>query len=96
MKTGNRVWNGGRYGNGQVVLLADCGLLLVAAESGKVALRPASQEGPVELARFQALAGKSGSHPVVVGDRLFLRNAQEAAYFRLPMADPIEESPAGK
>ena len=96
MKTGNRVWKGGRYGKGQVLLLADCGLLLVAAESGKVVLLPASPEGPVELAGFQALAGKSWSHPVVIGDRLFLRNAQEAACFRFPMADPIEESPAGK
>ncbi len=95
METGDRVWKGGRYGKGQVLLLADSGLLLVAAETGKVVILSASPEGPVELASFQALAGKSWSHPVVIGDRLFLRNAQEAVCFRLPMADKIEKSPAG-
>jgi outer membrane protein assembly factor BamB len=40
----------------------------------------------IELAEFQALEGKTWNHPVVVGDRLYVRNAQEAACFRLPVA----------
>ncbi len=92
MKTGDRVWKGGRYGKGQVLLLADSGLLLVAAESGKVVILSASPEGSVELGSFPAIDGKSWSHPVVVGDRLFIRNAQEAACFRLPIDGEIETS----
>ena len=41
----------------------------------------------MEVASFKALEGKTWNHPVVVGDRLYVRNAQEAAAFQLPMAE---------
>lgn len=44
----------------------------------------ANPSGHNELGSFQAFKGKTSSHPVVVGDRLFIRNAQEAACYRLP------------
>ena len=84
-KNGERQWKGGRYGKGQVVLLEDSGLLLIASEKGEVVLLNADPTEHVELGKFQALDGKTWNHPVVVGDRLYIRNAAEAACYRLPL-----------
>ncbi len=87
LASGKRTWKGGRYGKGQVLLLADSGLLLVASERGDVVLLKADPAERQELAKFRALDGKTWNHPVVVGDRLYIRNAQEAACYRLPLAN---------
>ena len=81
---GSRNWKRGRYGNGQLVLLAEQGLLLVVSEQGELVLVEAKPDGFTELARIQALEGKTWNHPVVVGDLLLLRNGQEMAAYRLP------------
>lgn len=82
--SGKRRWKGGRYGHGQVLLLADQGLLLVAAESGEVALVSASPDKYRELARFQAIEGKTWNHPAIAHGCLYIRNDQEIACYRLP------------
>jgi outer membrane protein assembly factor BamB len=87
LETGERNWKGGRYGKGQVLLLADAQLLLVMGEEGQVVVVAADPAEHVELAEFQALDGKTWNHPVVIGDRLYVRNSDEAAAYRLPMAD---------
>ena len=84
-ETGERQWRGGNYGKGQVLLLADGGQLLVTSEKGDVILVEANPEAPVELGRITAFGGKTWNHPVVVGDRLFVRNAEEAACYRMPL-----------
>lgn len=86
LETGTRSWRGGNYGKGQVLLLADAGQLLVTTEKGEIVLLEASPTAPVELARFRAFTGKTWNHPVLIGDRLFVRNAGEAACYRLPLA----------
>ena len=83
--SGDRVWKGGRYGHGQLVLLADQDALLVLSERGDVALVEAKPEGYKELAKFHALDGKTWNHPVVVDGKLFVRNAEEAVCYRLPV-----------
>src|SRR3989440_683606 len=86
LKTGDRMWKGGRYGKGQVLLLENAGLLLVTAEDGQVHLVRADPKAFVEVDSFKALEGKTWNHPVVVGDKLYIRNAQEAAGFQLSIA----------
>jgi len=81
---GQRRWKGGRYGNGQLVLLPDQDLLLITTEDGELTLVPATPDRHTELARFPAIEGKTWNHPVLTGNLLLVRNDQEMAAFRLP------------
>jgi outer membrane protein assembly factor BamB len=86
LKDGKRKWKGGRYGNGQLVLLPDQDLLLVVSESGELVLVSATPDEFKEVARAPAIEGKTWNHPVVVRDTLLVRNSQEMAGFRLALA----------
>ena len=86
LEDGQRKWRAKGYGAGQVVLLADQGLLLIQAEKPCVAaLVQATPEGHRELGRFPLFPAeeKTWNHPVVAHGGLFVRNGEEAACFQL-------------
>lgn len=81
LSSGGRKWKRGRYGHGQVLLVADQGLLVVLSEAGEVALVRATPEKLDELARFKAIEGKTWNHPVIAHGRLYVRNDAEMACY---------------
>jgi outer membrane protein assembly factor BamB len=87
LEDGKRKWKGGRYAKGQALLMADSGLILVVSEKGELVLLRATPEKHQELGKIDALKDKTWNHPVVVGDRLYLRNAEEAVCYKLATAN---------
>ena len=84
--SGERKWKGGRYGNGQLVLLPEQNLLLVLSEQGELVLVSATPGEFKEIAKFPAINGKTWNHPALVGDVVLVRNDREMAAFRLAPA----------
>jgi outer membrane protein assembly factor BamB len=84
LEDGKRRWKGGRYGQGQVLRVG--GLLIVQAEDGDVVLVACRADKREELARLPALSGQTWNNPALSGDRLLVRNAEEAACFIVPLA----------
>jgi outer membrane protein assembly factor BamB len=81
---GSRCWKGGRYGQGQVLRVGE--LLLVQAESGEVVLVACTPEKQVVRGRLAAIDGQTWNTLCLSGDRLLVRNAEEAACYELPLA----------
>ena len=101
---GKRAWKGGRYGQGQVLRVGN--LLVVQAEDGAVVLVDCASDAQRVRGTIAALVGQTWNNPCVSGDRLLVRNAEEAACWRLPIqsdrgtatadgTDPSREAAAG-
>ncbi|HKO62877.1 MAG TPA: PQQ-binding-like beta-propeller repeat protein [Pyrinomonadaceae bacterium] len=81
LSTGNRKWKGGRYGYGQVLLAS--GHLIISTDTGELVLVKATPQQHTEVARFQALNGKTWNYPAIAGGKLLMRNANEMAAFNI-------------
>ncbi len=85
LATGERVWKRGRYHHGQILRVHD--LLLVLSEDGDVFLVEATPlRRDSVLGQFHALSGKTWNNFALYGPYLVVRNAEEAAVYRLPLA----------
>jgi len=88
LQTGERRWKGGRYGNGQVLLLPEGQQLLVVTEqTGDLVLLAAEPTAHRELGRIPVLSSKTWNHPALVGQRIYLRNRDEAVCLELTLAE---------
>lgn len=99
LKDGKRQWKGGRYEKGQALLLADSDLIIVVSERGELVLLRATPDKLQQLVKIPAMKAKTWNHPVVVGNRLYVRNPEEAICYELatfgspqPMPDQPDES----
>lgn len=79
--TGDLKWKGGRYGYGQILLAG--GHLVVISESGELALVKATPEAHTEVAKFDAINGKTWAYPAISDGVIFVRNTREMAAFRI-------------
>lgn len=82
LNTGERSWKGGRFGHGQLLQVGD--LTLVVSEDGELVLLELTPEKFTELGRFQAIEGKTWNTMAIAGNRLLVRNSEEAACYELP------------
>ena len=81
VQTGERKWNGGRYGYGQLLLAS--GHLIVITETGELVLVRATPDQHAEVARFPALEGKTWNVPAISNNRLLVRNTTQMACYNL-------------
>jgi len=79
--TGDLKWKGGRYGYGQLLLAGN--RLVVLTEEGDLVLVHATPDRHEELARFEAISGKTWNHPAITDGLLLVRNLREMAAFDL-------------
>jgi outer membrane protein assembly factor BamB len=79
--TGQRRWKEGRYAYGQMLLAS--GHLVILSGEGELILVRANPERHEELARFQAIKGKTWNHPAIAEGKIFVRNAVEMACFEI-------------
>ena len=82
--TGKQRWKGPHCG-GQVLLVENSDAVIVLTEKGKLLVVRANPNSYEELASFQAVKGKTWNHPVIANGKLFVRNAEEAACFEIPV-----------
>jgi outer membrane protein assembly factor BamB len=84
LSDGFRQWKQGRYRQGQLLLVND--VLLITSESGAVVLVAADPAKFKELAKLDVIGDVTWNTPALSGDRLLIRNSDEAACLRLPLA----------
>jgi outer membrane protein assembly factor BamB len=90
LETGKVMWKNRRspeFGHGQIMLIGD--VILVLSEFGELALVAATPERYEELASMQVLddAHVTWNNPAFAPPYLLVRNAREAACYRLPLKD---------
>ncbi|MBX9652997.1 PQQ-binding-like beta-propeller repeat protein [bacterium] len=93
LKSGKPLWKSGRYGHGQILLVGKH--LLVLTESGDLVLLEPTAKGGKEIAKLpEAIEGKTWNNLAFSPPYLLIRNSDEAACYRLPIAGESERKSA--
>lgn len=90
LSDGQRQWKKGRYRHGQLLLVGDH--LLITAENGQLVLLEANPEKMIELAKLPVLGDVTWNPAALAGNRLLMRNADEAACILLPLLENEPEN----
>jgi outer membrane protein assembly factor BamB len=83
LENGKRTWKKGRYRHGQVLLVGDT--MLITAENGSIVLVATDPKELRELASLQVIGDVTWNTAALTGDRLLMRNSDEAACVILPL-----------
>jgi outer membrane protein assembly factor BamB len=89
-ENGKRLWRGGRFGQGQLLVVN--GKLLVSAEDGRIIL--ANREDGTVVHEQQILDGITWNYPAVAGPFVLVRNGTEMAclYSPVQQASQVEQN----
>ena len=83
LQTGKRSWKGGRYGHGQLILAGDT--IAIMSERGEMVIVQPDPGSLREVSKLKMIEGKTWNHPALGAPFLLVRNAKEAACYRLQM-----------
>lgn len=83
LSNGKRQWKKGRYRQGQLMLVGE--QLLISSEAGEIVLVNANPEQYQELAKMDVIGDVTWNPIALSGDRVLIRNSDEAACLRLPV-----------
>ncbi len=83
LSNGKRAWKKGRYRHGQVLLVGDN--LLITAENGSIVIVAADPTEFRELATLPVIGDVTWNTAALSGNRLLMRNSDEAACVLLPL-----------
>jgi outer membrane protein assembly factor BamB len=86
LNDGSRLWKGDRYRHGQMLIVGDD--LILLSEDGDLYLVPANAKKSKRSPAIHALSGNTWNNLCLWGEYLIVRNAQEAACFRLQLRPP--------
>jgi len=95
LETGKRRWKAARYGHGQLLYLPDARpapvLVITEERTGDVALVRPNPDGHEEVARLDAIDGRTWNPHAIAGPFLLVRNSTEATCFRVDLASAGNE-----
>lgn len=93
LEDGKRQWKKGRFRQGQLLLVGED--LLITAESGELVLVAANPSGMQELAKLAVIGDVTWNTAALSGDRLLMRNSEEAACVLLPLRKELAAAHSG-
>ncbi|PHR91901.1 MAG: hypothetical protein COA78_33930 [Blastopirellula sp.] len=87
LQTGKRQWKQRGFGHGQLLIVGNA--LLIMTEEGELVITETNPDAYTETSRIKALYSENSpcwNNLCVYGDLLLVRNAEQAACYRLPTA----------
>ncbi|MBY0587680.1 PQQ-binding-like beta-propeller repeat protein [bacterium] len=90
LSSGKLIWKGGRYGHGQIIQVGQA--IIVLSEQGDLILIDPKGETKELGVVPEAINGKTWNHLAISPPYLLVRNAEEAACYKLAIADDSNSS----